>query len=290
MPIYNFFFLIALLFQVKCFAQQNIKGSVISENKPIAYALIYSNSIERPVYSDSLGNFELKNITLGNVITVRNIGFKEKEIKVTELQKSIKIELEPVEEVLDEIIINTINSSWQKLFKKPKAHLWTNAVPALEGFSTITKYKAINDIKFNGFAIIVKNDGKYFQKKLRPLIFKDSISILTSLIDSKVEIYKIPKNNDGNLNKKDFRVEFVFNHIIELKKGEEIYIGVEFIPKDIENINLQDNLMLATVKEISNPHLDTRLYSLLFDDRFRANYHKIIALNEDFYFELKVVK
>ena len=48
--------------------------------------------------------------------------------------------------------------------------------------------------------------------------------------------------------------------------------------------------MLATVKEISNSNLDTRLYSFLFSDKFRVNYNKIIALNEDLYFELKVVK
>lgn len=286
-----FILLLILIFShFKGFSQKTIKGVVTSENTPVAYALIFSNSTERPVYSDSLGNFELRNVKINDKVKIKSIGHYEKEIKITELTDFFKIELEPNEIVLDEIVINTINSSWQKLFNKPKAQLWPTAVPLLEGFSTITKYKATTDIKFNGFAVIVKNDGRFLEKKLRPLIFKDSVSVQTFLLENQVEVYNVPKNNAGKLNKQDFRIEFVFNHIIEIKKGEEIFIGIEFIPKDLENINLQGNLMLATVKEMDNPNLETKLYSFLFNDNFRGNYYKEVPLNEDLYFELKVIK
>ena len=110
------------------------------------------------------------------------------------------------------------------------------------------------------------------------------------MIKSEVKTFNIPKNNSGKLNRKDYRLEFVFNHIIELKKDEEIYIGLEFIPNIIENINIKDIVMLATVKEMNNPHLDTKLYPFLFNDNFRGNFYKEVPLNEDLYFELKVVK
>ena len=48
--------------------------------------------------------------------------------------------------------------------------------------------------------------------------------------------------------------------------------------------------MLATVKEMDNPNLETKLYSFLFNDNFRGNYYKEVPLKEDLYFELKVVK
>lgn len=285
------FLLIILIFQqFKGFTQQIIKGVIISENNPVPYAWVFLNSKERPIYSDSLGNFELRNVKINDKVKIKSLGHYEKEIIIAKLSDFLKIELEPIEEVLDEIVINAINSSWQKIFNKPKARLWPTSIPLLEGFATITKYKATEDVKFNGFAVIVKNDGSFLEKKLRPLIFKDSISVKSFLIENQAGIYIIPKNNEGKLNKEDFKIEFVFNNIVELKKGEEIFIGIEFIPKDLENINLQGNLMLATVKEMNVPNLETKLYSFLFNDNFRGNYYKEVPLKEDLYFELKVVK
>src|SRR5690606_42030673 len=88
----------------------------------------------------------------------------------------------------------------------------------MEGFSTITKYKATDNIKFNGICFIAKNNGKYLTKRLRPLVFKKTIDPASSLIESQVEVFNIPKNNTGKENNKDYRIEFVFNNIIELKK------------------------------------------------------------------------
>lgn len=48
--------------------------------------------------------------------------------------------------------------------------------------------------------------------------------------------------------------------------------------------------MFASVKEINSPHLETKLYSFLFNDESRSKYYKEIPLKEDLYFELKVVK
>lgn len=285
-----FYLLLIVSFHLKGFSQQNIKGTLTSENERVPYALIYSKSLERPVYSDSLGNFALKNIQVNDSVTVKSIGYEEQSVKITNVNTILKIELKKADILLEEIVIDVINSVWEKLFKKPKPHLWSSIIPAMEGFSTITKYKATNDIKFNGICFIVKNEGKYLTKRLRPLVFKKMIEPTSSLIESQVEVFNIPKNNTGKANNKDYRIEFVLNNIIELKKGEEIYIGIEFVPNDLNNINVDDDIMFAAVKEIDNPNLETKLYSFLFNDVLRGNYKKEVPLNEDLYFELKVVK
>ncbi len=284
----NFIFFLFIF--LESFSQQNIKGSITSENEPVPYAQIYSQASERPVYSDSLGTFHLININQNETITIKCIGYEDKNIKVTDNNNSIKIELKKTDILLDEIVIDVINSGWEKFFKKPKAHLWSSIVPAIEGFSSITKYKATTDVKFNGICFIAKNNGIYLTKRLRPLVFKKKIEPSSTQIDSEVQVFTIPKNNTSKLNNKDFRIEFIFNNIIELKKGEEIYIGVEFVPNDLSNVNISDNLMFASVKEINSPHLETKLYSFLFNDESRGKYYKEIPLKEDLYFELKVVK
>src|SRR5690606_19694813 len=262
----KYFYLLLIVFiSLKSFSQ-HIKGTLTSEDERVPYALIYSNASERPVYSDSLGNFELKNIQVNDSVTIKNIGYEEQSVKITDVNTPVKIELKKADILLEEIVIDVINSFWEKIFKKSKPHLWSSIVPAMEGFSTITKYKATNDIKFNGICFIAKNNGQYLTKRLRPLVFKKTIDPASSLIESQVEVFNIPKNNTGKENNKDYRIEFVFNNIIELKKGEEIYIGIEFVPNDLNNINVDDDIMFAAVKEINNPNLDTKLYSFLFND------------------------
>lgn len=217
----KYYLIVFILFQQISFSQQNIKGSITSENEPVPYAQIYSQASERPVYSDSLGMFHLKNINQNETITIKCIGYEDKNVKFTDINNSIKIELKKADILLDEIVIDVINSGWEKFFKKPKAHLWSSIVPAIEGFSSITKYKATTDVKFNGICFIAKNNGIYLTKRLRPLVFKKTIEPSSTQIDSEVQVFTIPKNNTGKLNNKDFRIEFIFNNIIELKMGKK---------------------------------------------------------------------
>lgn len=288
---YVIFYTLFILFNLNGNAQENIKGFITSDNQVIPYALIYHSSNQKPIYSDSLGIFKLNNVYENDTITVKCIGFEEKIVKIKNINKPLKIELQRAETLLDEVVINVINSNWERFFNKPKAHLWPTSIGIPEGFSAITKYKSQNDVKFNGITFIAKNSiNEYQTKKMRLLIFKKAINPTNSLIESEIVVFDIPKNNSGKLNKEDFRLEFVFNHIIELKKDEEIYIGLELIPNNIENINLKDGVMFATVKEMNNPNLETKLYPFLFNDNFRGNYYKEVPLKEDLYFELKVVK
>lgn len=282
--------LLFILFHLQGLAQQNLKGAVISENDYVSYALISVSSSEHIIYTDSLGKFELKNVSLNDIITISCIGYKEKEITVTEYKDRITVELEKDDIVLKELVIEVIHSSWKRLFKKPKPSHWFGAIGYCEGFSAITKYTASSDIKFNGIAFIAKNnEEEYVIKNLRPLVFKDSVETTSTLIENEVQTFAIPKNNVGKANMTDFRVEFVFNHIIELKTGEEIYLGAELIPNDINNVNLQNIIMLASTKKDMNAG-QTALYSFLFNDKFRKGFRKIIPQYEDLYFELKVVK
>ena len=65
----KYFYLLLIVFiSLKSFSQ-HIKGTLTSEDERVPYALIYSNASERPVYSDSLGNFELKNIQVNDSVT-----------------------------------------------------------------------------------------------------------------------------------------------------------------------------------------------------------------------------
>ena len=268
---YIIFYTLFILFNLNGNAQENIKGFITSDNQVIPYALIYHSSNQKPIYSDSLGIFKLNNVYENDTITVKCIGFEEKIVKIKNINKPLKIELQRAETLLDEVVINVINSNWERFFNKPKAHLWPTSIGIPEGFSAITKYKSQNDVKFNGITFIAKNSiNEYQTKKMRLLIFKKAINPTNSLIESEIVVFDIPKNNSGKLNKEDFRLEFV--------------------PNNIENINLKDGVMFATVKEMNNPNLETKLYPFLFNDNFRGNYYKEVPLKEDLYFELKVVK
>src|SRR5690554_2962852 len=176
--------LLFILFQLQGFSQQNLKGIVISEKDYVPYALISVSSSERIIYTDSLGNFEFKNASLGDIITVSCVGYKQKEITITEYRDNITVELEKDDTVLKELVIEVIHSSWQRLFKNPKAHLWFGAIGYNEGFSVLTKHTVTNDIRFNGIAFLAKNqDEEHFIKNLRPLVFKDSVSTTSTLIE-----------------------------------------------------------------------------------------------------------
>ena len=283
--------IITILLSIPCFSQ-SITGTISYDNEKVPNALIYNkNSEELPVYSDTNGYFELKNTKLSDTLVIKSKGFENKEIPLLNSSKPLQIELEQASTVLNEVIIQTINSEWTSFLQKPKPRHWTNIVGIFESRSVLTKFVAKEDMRFNGIAFYVKNQSEiYTRKRLRPLIFKQSIAPENSMIHSEVEVFTVPKNNEGKRNKNPYRIEFVFDYIVEIKKGETIYIGIEQLPENYNAINNSNTLMLGPVVNLDHPDLTTYLYYYLFNSNLKKAHFLPILNDVDIYFELKTLK
>lgn len=283
-------FFLLFLFSINSYSQTTLKGNVQSEGEVVAYALVQQANTVQPIYTDSLGNFEITNLTAAETLTINCIGYEEKTVLVKNLNHPLIIELKKNSTLLDEMVIYKINSRWKSFFKKPKPHLWQDFIAVLENTSALVKYTAPKNLSFNGIAFITKNNGIHRTKRLRPLIFKDSISMHTSLIENTVTFHDIRKNNEGKERRKDYRIEFEFPYLIEIKKGDVFYLGLELIPSDIRNIDATNNLMLCTLKQESSAELETAVYPYLFNQQYNKLFYKIIPSQSDLYFELKILE
>jgi len=286
-----FLLILTTLLYIPSFSQ-SITGTISYGTEKVPNALIYTkNSEELPVYSDTNGFFELKNIKENDTLVVKSIGFEDKEIPLSSSKTPLNIELEQTSTMLNEIIIQAINSEWTSFLQKPKPRHWTNIVVLFESRSVLTKFVAKEDMRFNGIAFYAKNQSEvYTRKRLRPLIFKHSIAPENSIIQSEVEVFTVPKNNEGKNNKNPYRIEFVFNHIIEIKKGETVFIGIEQLPENYNTINYSNTLMLGPVVNLDHPDLTTYLYYYLFNNNLKKAHYLPILGDVDLYFELKTVK
>lgn len=282
---------LTILIFIPCFSQ-SITGTISYGNEKVPNALIYNeNSEELPVYSDTNGYFEIKNTKPNDTLVIKSKGFENKEIPLLNSSKPLQIELEQASTVLNEIIIQTINSEWTSFLQKPKPRHWTNIVGISESRSVLTKFVAKEDMRFNGIAFYAKNQSEiYTRKRLRPLIFKQSIAPENSMIHSEVEVFTVPKNNEGKRNKNPYRIEFVFDYIVEIKKGETIYIGIEQLPENYNAINNSNTLMLGPVVNLDHPDLTTYLYYYLFNSNLKKAHFLPILNDVDIYFELKTLK
>ena len=278
---------ITILLSIPCFSQ-SITGTISYGTEKVPNALIYTkHSEELPVYSDTNGFFELKNTKANDTLVVKSIGFEDKEIPLSVNKAPLNIELEQTSTMLNEIIIQAINSEWTSFLKRAKSNHWMTVSRNLGNINILTKFEAKEDIRLNGIAFIAKNEMEiYHQMKLRPLIFKHFITLENSLIQSESMVFTFPKNNKDNKKTNDYRIEFVFDHIIEIKKGETLYIGFE---KQSQNQTNNQTITLAPVKNFKHNDLTTYLFLDLFQ-----NLNKEIDFTSeilsDLYFELKTVK
>src|SRR5690606_12106167 len=272
---------ITILLSIPCFSQ-SITGTISYDNEKVPNALIYNkNSEELPVYSDTNGYFEIKNTKPNDTLVIKSKGFKNKEIPLLNSSKSLQIELEQASTVLNEIIIQTINSEWKYLYKRAKANHWMSVNRNLENINIITTFTAKEDIKCNGLAFYAKKETDLaISNKLRPLFFKQSITPENSLILSEAKVFTIPIKN-----KYEYKIEFVFDYIIEIKKGDIVYIGLQQLTEDDHNNHTHNSITLAPVKKFEHTDLSTYVVTDLFNND---------TMNQvpisDLYFELKSVK
>lgn len=271
---------ITILLSIPCFSQ-SITGTISYDNEKVPNVLIYNkNSEELPVYSDTNGYFEIKNTKPNDTLVIKSKGFKNKEIPLLNSSKSLQIELEQASTVLNEIIIQTINSEWKYLYKRAKANHWMSVNRNLENINIITTFTAKEDLKCNGLAFYAKKKSDQNTKnRLKPLIFRQSIKPENSLILSDAKVFTIPKSN-----KDEYKIEFVFDYIIEIKKGDIIYIGLQQLTEDEHNNHTRNTITLAPVKKFEHKDLTSFVVTDLF------NNDTIQDPLSDFYFELKIVK
>jgi len=114
-----------------------IKGTVVSNNQPIEDAYIYNQTSKSHSHSNQLGQFEISNTNVGDVLIVGLLGYEKQEITLTqELTNKLIIDLKPKAFMLDELVLsqpvdvlnsivqidletNPINSSQEILRKVP---------------------------------------------------------------------------------------------------------------------------------------------------------------------------
>lgn len=114
-----------------------IKGTVVSNNQPIEDAYIYNQTSKSHSHSNQLGQFEISNTNVGDVLIVGLLGYQKQEITLTqELTNNLIIDIKPKAFMLDELVLsqpvdvlnsivqidletNPINSSQEILRKVP---------------------------------------------------------------------------------------------------------------------------------------------------------------------------
>lgn len=95
---------------------QNVSGSVTDAftQKPIANVLITSEKGGNPVSTDSLGRFEMPCQEAPFYLTAHIIGYHDAQVKATNCNRSVRIELSPSSVQLNEVQINEWHTNESK--------------------------------------------------------------------------------------------------------------------------------------------------------------------------------
>jgi outer membrane receptor protein involved in Fe transport len=114
-----------------------IKGTVVNNNQPIEDAYIYNQTSKSHSHSNQLGQFEISNTNVGDVLLIGLLGYEKQEVTLTDnLIANLVIDLKPKAFMLDELVLsqptdvlssivqidletNPINSSQEILRKVP---------------------------------------------------------------------------------------------------------------------------------------------------------------------------
>ena len=114
-----------------------IKGTVVSNNQPVENAYVYNQTSKSHSHSNQLGQFEISNTNVGDILLVGLLGYEKQEITLTQdILNNLIIDLKPKAFMLDELVLsqptdvlnsivqidletNPINSSQEILRKVP---------------------------------------------------------------------------------------------------------------------------------------------------------------------------
>lgn len=199
-------------------AQNSLKTNVSDGSRGVPYVSVNIKHTDFGTYSDSLGNFELLNIKIGDTISFNRLGFETKEI-VFQIKNNPDIIILKSDTIkLDEIFLSNYKSKWQKPISKSKKTGFNKPYVGLfEGESFFTYFKSNYYSKINGVRFFVQFDGKVV---LRPII--------ATLKNPNISFLKKDYAQKFDLKKTKTIVEFNFDEIVDVSQ-EGIYIGIEII-------------------------------------------------------------
>lgn len=283
----TFFYCILLLLICDCYSQK-ITGSISSNGNFVEYANIRFKNSNKLIYANEKGGFKIEPFSDNDTLMVECIGYVSKEIPLKNQSNNLIIELEQHTEVLEEITIS-INSNekskWRKVNKRTKRYDQTHeGLP--EGFILISSYKIDEGLKFNGIRLFImvntlNPDGslnKKFKKIVRPILIINSDDLDNNILPNKI----IYLNKDVDLFTK---IDIEFANTLHLQPGETLTIGLELIPENLENPNMNNVMGVLTTKYLLSE--SKTFLKEISSKKVNANSRR---LNEDLYFELKVVK
>jgi len=145
-----------LLLYIQTFAQQTIKGVVLSEAgaQPVAGASVTIKGLTIATSTNVSGQFSLPATKLPAILVVTYIGFKPQEITVTNTQDTQTVTLHYISQALDGVVV-TAGRSKQKLKDVPQKVELISAkdiayTPALDVTDIIKKTTAVNVIQYPG--------------------------------------------------------------------------------------------------------------------------------------------
>lgn len=219
----NTIFLLLVLVNSTIIAQNSLKANLSDGNIGVSYASVNIKHTDFGTYSDSLGNFELLNLKIGDTISFSRLGFETKEIALKRNDNPDRIVLNPDAIKLDAIFLSNYKSKWEKPIAKSKQRYDKPYVGLFVGESFFTSFKSNHYSKINGIRFLAQFEGAII---LRPII--------VSLKNPDISLLKEDYVKKFDVKKTKTIVEFNFNEFVDISQ-EEIYIGIEFIKIDSAN-------------------------------------------------------
>jgi len=283
------FIFISFIFILPIKAQNSYKGKVISNNNPLEYASVINKTMGVNQYTDKGGLFSIETLSNTDTLQIQCIGYVSKEIPLLNKPHELVIELEQNSELLNEVVISINNNEkgkWKKVNRKTKRFDSTYQGLA-EGYNIISTYKIQEEIKFNGIRFFIMTNtlnkdltvNNNFYKKVRPILIINSDQLDNNILPNKI----IYLNKDADLFTK---LDIEFTNTLHLQSGETLTIGLELMPENLEKPNINNVLGILTTKHLLK---ESKTYLTNLFSKKQGNLHDS-PLNEDLYFELKVVK
>jgi len=205
-----------------------------------------------------------------------------------------ELEASELEELI--IQIEKIDSKWTRIFKKPKFSDWTESLIVLpDGHRIISKFTPQDTHRFNGISFLIVapklDDDNKIVRKFKPILFKiteqgDTLSLIG---EKYIEKNQIKDRISAFELKKGSRLDFEFNHVIEVGIGETIYIGFEMIRDEVTSDTIRDVVWIGPCRGLDNSELETLILKSKLPDNALFHFRNE-KIPQDIYFELKEVK
>lgn len=265
------------------YSQKKYDISITSEANPVAFPYTYIKNSNIIKYGNKEGKLSINSNSENDTLRIECNGYLPKEIPLQNQSENLSITLEPSAELLEEIVISVHNnekSKWQKINKKTKKTSETEYFGIFEGSHIISSFKIETTTKFNGirFFIITNEVGKDFisNKKVRPILIINSENVSDNMLPNKIIYFE----KGAQLYTK---LDIEFKNTVNLTPDDTLTIGIELIPEDSENPNIKNVIGVLTTK-----HLLKESKTVI--NNYFSKTQKSSQLNQDIYFELKMVK